>query len=414
MNSYYDVIIVGGGPGGSACAIELSAIGLSVLVLEKAAYPRDKICGDALSADVINQLQKLKVNLMPPFLNLAEAMPSFGVRFYSPSGEALDVPFTEKKSGHAPGYIITRNDFDAFLASEVKKCKEVEVLENMEVEHIHYHSEGYDIKCKKQIFHSRFLVGADGAHSIVKRHLMPEKLDRKHHCAGVRVYYENISDMHPGQFIELHFYKELMPGYFWIFPLPGNKANVGLGILSDTVSKKKINLSKLFIELIEGHPNLKSRFHKARPLETPKGYGLPLGSKKRKLSGDSFILIGDAAGLIDPFTGEGIGNAIRSGRIAAKWIIKAFEMRKFDAGFIENYDREVYDKMWTELRISRQLQNLLKYPWLFNLVVRKAGKNDALRALLSSMLTELDLKKELIRPSFYLKLLFGNSILARK
>lgn len=414
MNSYYDVIIVGGGPGGSACAIELSASGLSVLVLEKAVFPRDKICGDALSADVINQLQKLKVNLLPPLVKMQEAMPSYGVRFYAPSGEALDVPFHDKTSEAAPGYIITRKDFDAFLAAEVQKCARVEVLEDMEVEHIHAHKEGFDVKCREQLFHCRFLVGADGAHSIVKRHLMPEKLDRKHHCAGIRVYYENIAAMHSDQFIELHFYKELIPGYFWIFPLPGNKANVGLGILSDTVSKKKLNLSKLLHELIESHPNLKSRFREARPLESPKGYGLPLGSRKRKLSGNAFLLIGDAAGLIDPFTGEGIGNAIRSGRIAAQWITRSFEQQRFDEVFLKGYDKEIYDKMWTELRISRQLQNLLKYPWLFNLVVRKAVKNDSVRALLSSMLTEIDLKKELVRPSFYVKLLLGNSILARK
>ncbi|HBY67892.1 MAG TPA: geranylgeranyl reductase, partial [Flavobacteriaceae bacterium] len=124
-------------------------------------------------------------------------------------------------------------------------------------------------------------------------------------------------------------------------------------------------LKQKFTELIENHPNLKSRFKNAKPLETIKGFGLRLGSKKKQLSGDHFLLLGDAANLIDPFTGEGIGNAIRSGRIAAEHIKKAFKERRFDADFNKKYDTNIYQAMWNELRVSKSLQNLLKTSMAF-------------------------------------------------
>jgi flavin-dependent dehydrogenase len=125
------------------------------------------------------------------------------------------------------------------------------------------------------------------------------------------------------------------------------------------------------------------------------------------LSGDRFLLLGDAANLIDPFTGEGIGNAIRSGRVAAEHLLKAFERNRFDAEFNKTYDREIYRKMWKELRISRSMQLLLYYPRIFNFVIKKASKNESIRTLLTSMLDNIDLKKELLKPTFYIKLIFN-------
>src|SRR5690606_33542098 len=141
------------------------------------------------------------------------------------------------------------------------------------------------------------------AHSSVARAFSDEKVDKNHHCAGLRIYYENVSGFSEDNAVELHFYKKLLPGYFWMFPLPGNRANIGLGMLSAHVAKRKPNLKALLMDIIENHPNVKDRFKHARPLEEIKGFGLPLGSKKRVISGDKFLLLGDAASLINPLSG---------------------------------------------------------------------------------------------------------------
>jgi flavin-dependent dehydrogenase len=146
-------------------------------------------------------------------------------------------------------------------------------------------------------------------------------------------------------------------------------------MLSSVVSKKKINLKEMLQQLLITAPCLKERFKYAKPLETIKGYGLPLGSKRRNISGERFLLTGDAASLIDPFSGEGISNAIESGRIAADHIIKCFKHNNYTLSFNKNYDKEVYKNMWKELKVSRALQRFLTYPWIYNLIVKKINKN---------------------------------------
>ena len=129
--------------------------------------------------------------------------------------------------------------------------------------------------------------------------------------------------------------------------------------------------------------------------------------QKRKISGDRFLLLGDAASLIDPFTGEGIGNAIRSGRVAAEHIVNAFKANDFSPSSNQAYDNEIYRRMWPELKMSRALQNLCRYPRLFNSVVNKANKSPHIHDVLVGALAQSTKKKTLLRPAFYYDLFFS-------
>lgn len=408
MNSHYDVIIVGAGPAGSSCAYMLRQSGLKIALIDKAVFPRDKICGDALSTDVIKQLSWMDESLANDFGVLAEKHPANGLRIYAPNGRVLEMAYRNKSVQESPGYVSTRKDFDHFLLTEVKKkAPRIDVLEGFEIREVRKEKEDILLVGNHEQLRCKFIVGADGAHSVVSRYLTNYSAPKDHYCAGLRQYWENVSGFHPDGYIELHFVQDLLPGYFWIFPLPDNKANVGLGILSSEAAKRKVNLKEVLGKIIREKEGIKERFENAKALEEPKGFGLPIGSKKRDLSGDHFLLTGDAASLIDPFTGEGIANAIRSGRVAADHIQKAFETKQFDAAFNKQYDRKLYGMIWKELRVGRSLQMMLFYPRLFNFVVKKASKNPSVRKLITAMLDDVDLKKELARPGFYLRLLFG-------
>ncbi len=408
LEKEYDIVIIGGGPSGSIAARLLSGKGFRMALLEKSVFPRDKICGDALSADVVNQLYKIDNNLGEDFIKNVKKQNSSGVTFIAPNKKKLEIPFLNPARPNSGGFISKRIDFDNFLFNQIKSSRDIEVHEGINVKEISEKEEYVEVKSEDQVFKCKILLGADGANSIVNKFLSKNKLEREHHSAGVRQYYENVKGFNQGKHIELHFYKELLPGYFWIFPLAENKANVGLGILSSTVAEKKINLKTKLKELIETEPELRTRFSEAKPLEKVQGFGLPIGSKKRTISGNRYLLLGDAAGLIDPFTGEGIGNAIRSARVAAGHVQNCFQERKFDAMFNLRYDNEIYKRMWNELRIGRKLQMLLKYPGLFNFIVNRAKKNESVRKLITSMLDDIDLKKELTKPSFYFKLFINN------
>ena len=404
----FDVIIIGAGPAGCACTYMLRNEQLSIAVVDKSTFPRDKICGDALSADVINQFYRMDTDLAIRFEQFQHKLASNGVRFVAPNLDSLDIDFTNPNHGQAAGYISKRKDFDNFWFEQIKDQVNVTLFLGESVEELIVNENGSHVQLPNIMLKSKIIIGADGAHSIVNKKLGSIKVEKEHYCAGIRQYFEGVKDFTTGNHIELHFYKDVLPGYFWVFPLPNGQANVGIGMLSSEVSKRKIDLKKTLAELIESNPILKDKFKNASPIETPKGFGLPIGSKKRPVSGNRFLLLGDAASLIDPFTGEGIGNAVRSGRLAADHISQAFLKGRFDKEFNKRYDKIIYHKMWNELRISRSMQRLLRYPTLFNYVVNKANKNSSVRILLTSMLDNIELKKELIKPSFYLKLLFNN------
>ncbi|MTI41766.1 NAD(P)/FAD-dependent oxidoreductase [Fulvivirga lutimaris] len=403
----FDLIIVGAGPAGCACAYALRHEPIKIAVIDKDQFPRDKICGDALSADVVNQLFRMDKDLGERFEKFFDKQESHGVRFFAPNGNRLDIDFSNEKHGGAAGYISKREHFDNFFFNQIKDLENVEIFLSQKADQIIRDNETIKVFVGSDELHAPIIIGADGAHSIVNRCLGEIKVEKNHYCAGLRQYYAGVEGFHQKGHIELHFIKDVLPGYLWIFPLPNGEANVGLGMLSSEVSKKKVNLKAKLDQLVSNHPLLQGRFKNARALESVKGYGLPIGSKKRPISGDRFLLLGDAASLIDPFTGEGIGNAIRSGRLAAEHIINCIKSKRFDASYNKGYEKVVYHKMWNELRLSRGLQKLLRFPRLFNFVVRKANKNQSVKLLLTSMLDNVDLKKELVKPSFYLKLLFS-------
>jgi geranylgeranyl reductase family protein len=403
------VAIVGAGPAGTTCALHLAAKGIGCILIDKARFPRDKICGDAISGNSIYEIEKLGLDFPALFNDFNHKLPTAGIKFIAPSGRSLFLKMKKIRDGftHA-GYVSERWHYDNFLLEQAKKQPLIQVIEGVNIHETIRHENELILRSKdgKLEIRTSMAVGADGAHSILAK-LTGREMDKTHYSGGLRQYWENVTGFDEGNPIELHFYKKTLPGYFWVFALQGNKANVGIGIKSDVIAKKRINLKHMMDELIKEHPLLKERFKNARPLEEPKGFGLPLGSKKIRLSGERFILLGDAASLIDPFTGEGIGNAMVSGRLAATHIEQCLAEKRFDAVFNEKYDEAIYKKLGNELNISHNLQKMLGRPWLFNLIVKKARKNPHLHSFIEDMLDDPHQRKQITRLSFYYKLIFN-------
>jgi menaquinone-9 beta-reductase len=404
-----EICIVGAGPGGATAALVLGRAGVPCVLVDKASFPRDKICGDALSGKVVEVLRKIDPTIAQRLAAEPTQVGSWGVNFVAPNGTALRVPFKinmDKAKDAAPGFIIKRFDFDHFLLQEALKYPSVTYVPNLKLEQYTKTHDGYNATDKEgtNTISAKLLLVADGAQSSFARHHGGIQMEPKHYCAGIRAYYEGVQGMDADNFIELHFIKDLLPGYFWIFPLPNGGANVGLGVRSDYISKRKLNLKQLLPQVIEGNPVLKKRFENATLVDEVRGYGLPLGSKKRPISGDNFMLIGDAASLIDPFTGEGIGNAMMTGMLAAQ---QALASKDYTKGALAAYDTVVYRRLWSELSLSRKMQQLVTVPWLFNLVVNKAQKSKTLQETISCMFEDMDMRERLKQPSFYVNLLLN-------
>lgn len=408
----HDICILGAGPGGATAALHLANAGHRCLLLDRATFPRDKICGDALSGKVLVELKRISEALPPRLAASPIQVPSSGIDFFAPNGRQLSVAFkaaATKANERPAGHVAKRIDFDNFLVEEVRQRPEIDFRENVEVARTERTPEGWQLldKAGQELATCRLLLVANGAQSEFARKVAGHVLEPDHHCAGLRTYYQGVAGMSPDNFIELHFIKDFLPGYLWVFPLPNGQANVGVGMLSKAVSAKKVNLRQRLDEMLATHPTLGPRFAQAERLGPVRGFGLPLGSKRRALSGANYLLLGDAGSLIDPFSGEGISHAMVSGRHAANWAAQAVAKSDFSPAFLKNYDDAVYNRLWQELRLSRAMQRLLNFPSLFNFVANRAANNPTLAETLSAMFMDLDLRERLRQPSFYFQLLFG-------
>jgi geranylgeranyl reductase family protein len=406
-----DVCILGGGPGGATTAIQLAKHGAKALLLEKNTFPRDKVCGDALSGKVMRTLERLDPTLAATVKAESAAMPSWGVTFVAPSGRSLRVPFSRNTGlGEAPGVILPRLHFDDVLFQHAKEATGTTVLEGVAAKTFTRIPQGWHIATADgRTINARLLIDASGANSHFARQVAGLPMEPKHHAAGVRAYYSGVRDLDPQGFIELIFLKDLLPGYLWVFPLPGGRANVGLGLRSDVVKARRVDLKALLIQLATTHPQLKARFASARLEGTIQGMGLPLASKRRPLSGEGYLLVGDAGHLIDPFTGEGISHAMISGVHAAEVAVEMLQRKDLSAHAASAYDVRVWKRLGKELAISTRLQQMADQAWLFNFVVDRANKNPALADTISSMFTDLDLRERLKKPGFYMDLLLGRA-----
>ena len=406
------VCIIGAGPAGAAAALQLAQYGIPSVIVDKAFFPRDKVCGDGLSGKVITALTRIDPAIAERLQQQTEKINSWGVTFVSPGRVSMDVPYKPQynTAEDAPiGFVCKRIHFDQFLVDEVKRRPEISFIEGVSIDQYKLEEDGYllsEAGGSLQI-KAKMVIVANGAHSSFTRHVANFTIEPAHHAAGVRAYYRNVTGMHKDNFIELHFLKPLLPGYLWIFPLPNGEANVGLDMISSAVKKKKVNLKQLLQTTIQEDPVLKERFRDASAISPVEGYGLPLGSKRRPLAGERYLLTGDAAYLIDPFTGEGIGNALYTGRIAAEHARDAINANDFSAEALSPYTDHVYRVLGAELSLSHRLQKLVRYRWLFNFLMKMATKNKQLRDLVSCMFYEVDVRKKLASPVFYLKLLFN-------
>ncbi|HNQ11868.1 MAG TPA: geranylgeranyl reductase family protein [Bacteroidia bacterium] len=405
-----EVLIIGAGPAGCSAAYTLGKAGVDCVLVDKAVFPRDKICGDGLSGYVKTMMTRLDEDLFSSLSSFSKALPSYGVRFVSPSGIPLDIPFNPDSpyDGEAAGYVCKRIDFDDLLFNALNKFHSIKCITGKKAMEVNISEQGVGVELEdKTKIESKIIIVSTGAQSVFGKKISGYKQDKKCFIGGVRSYYSNVEMEGKGNYIELHFLNEYLPGYFWIFPLSDNLCNVGAGIRSDVIGKKKINLSSLLLDSIQNNESLKNRFKNAMQVDPIKGFGLPLGSKRMKVSGDRYFLAGDAASLIDPFTGEGIGNAMRSGIMSAEESISCLNENNFSATRTKAYDQKLFSKIGKELKLSTTMQSLLKYPWLFNKVAKKASRNKELRDTISAMMTDFDIKARLKEPSFYFKILFG-------
>ena len=405
MTEEFDVIVVGAGLGGCSATIFLEEQGAKVLLLDRQKFPRDKICGDALSGKSMKVLRELKLKSKLPSLKHGAIR---GTLLTSPKGEVLDLGFADGKGKNREiGFVVRRKDFDNLIFQKAKK-KATKTIEEFTVTHV-LQEDGRVIgvegvsKGQKAEYRAKMIIGADGAYSSIVRALGIETNSPKHTCTAFRAYYDGVEGM--SDRIEIHFIKGVIPGYLWIFPLEGKNANVGIGMVDSELNKRKIDLRKVMEETLKEHPMFKDRFKKAKAVTPITAWSLPFGSHHQQIHGDGFLLVGDAAALIDPFSGEGMGNALYSGQVAAEVALKALKKNKFDAEFLQMYPDKIWKELDNELQTSYTMQRLGRITPLLNMIIHKAATKPEVKDAIVGMLSNEEAKKDLVTIPGLIKLL---------
>ena len=430
----FDAIVVGGGPGGSSAAGYLAKSGARVLLIEKDVWPRDKICGDAVGGKSLSHVNELGVKAD------LESTPHFrvtGIVFSSPKGNSVRVPLPEEDVQRLEaGYALPRAQFDSLLFNRCQAMvREADglVIQGGEVRSVLFddgaggedpgegtgdarHASGVVVRIggrngEERTYYTRELVGAAGyrcpvARSVVESSYNEVMMDRDHYCGGYREYWQNVKgcETNVGD-IEIHFVDSVIPGYFWLFPVSENVVNVGIGMVMGLLDKQKKKLKALQADVIANHPMFKERFAEAKMVPgSAKGWQLPFGSPRKKTSRqprrssmNGIRLVGDAASLIDPFSGEGVGNALVTGEMAARHIT---EKRPF-----LEYQDEVWKVLGPELINSYRMQKLSRKSWLLNWFVGKAEKKPALQEMMTEMIASKEAQENLHSPWFMVKTL---------
>jgi len=405
----FDIIIAGAGPAGSTLTLALAPAGLRIGVFDRVSFPRETICGDALGGQVLRVMHRMPDGLFEAFLSLEPKLSSFGLRFISPAGHVLELPYPpdEERFPGAPGYLCPRYVFDSFLSGRLSRYPNISFFQGIQVERVSRMTDHLLIGTPSGTFRAAVVAGADGIRSVVRRDLGAPFPEKRAGYVAIRAYYKDVSsfpDPKQQHLLSLYFIKEVLPGYLWVFPDAGRGYNVGLGMFSGDLPGRKESMKGLLERILREHPLLAPRFSQAKKISPVQARGLAISSTLDNLSGERFVLLGDAARLVDPFTGEGIGEAMASAESAAQVIAACFRSGDFSALAFSEYDRRIHRRMGTEHHTSLKLQRFARYPWLIDFIVRKASRNHAFRDLLAKGYSQEQIRRRLVNPLFYLRL----------
>lgn len=358
------VCIIGAGPAGTYAAILLAKKGIPSLLIDKAVFPRDKVCGEALTSGALRSLQKLDANILQDIEYLSSREVVKGVNLHAPSGRSFYLPFHSQSNidrGLDSSVGIRRLDLDNLLMKYVKKEPLVSVKEGVNIQDVERKEGKLILRDKENSMEieTEMLIVANGYGSKLTRKLVEWDWDAEINACGVTAFFRNVEGISNGDIAECYVLEELKTGGMYIMPVGNGVVNVNIAVRNDIQKKYHLNLREIMQNALKTHPTLKKRFQHAEQIRKPLGCGFHLGIKKRTVSGDNFVLLGDAAAFNDALTANGLGHAMISAEIAVNVIEKEYTQKNFTAAHLKSYDTAAYKAFYT-----KRITGLLTSPFL--------------------------------------------------
>ena len=400
-----DVIVVGAGPGGSATAAYLAGHGLDVLLLEKASFPRDKICGDGLTPRAVRELISLGV----PHREEDGWHRTKGLRILG-GGVRMELDWPSNASFPGYGLVRRRTDLDEILARHAQS-RGARLHERTNVSEPILDRRGHVCGVTAKMmdergratgetreFRAPVVVAGDGVSSRLSLSMDRPKRDDRPMGVAVRTYFE--TPRHDDDYIEswLELWAKgedgdqdvLMPGYGWIFPCGDGTANVGLGILDTAKDFGTFDSRDVMRRWVETMPP-EWGFSEETQLAPIRGAALPMCFNRQPLYDRGLLLVGDAGGMVNPFNGEGIAEAMEAGRHAAEVIASALARPTLGEreAVLQSYPAVMKDSLGGYYMLGKQFATLIGKPEIMRLAVRYGLPRKALLRLLLKIMANL-------------------------
>jgi geranylgeranyl reductase family protein len=372
---HFDVAIIGAGPAGSSAAIQLAANGYSVALLDKEQFPREKLCGDFLNPVNWPTLRELKVE-REILARSCEKVTTF--HFTSFSGEEAEVPLPTSKDGTVFGLGLRRFDLDYVLlkkaesegAVDFQECKLIELKRESQSWLLRFDRAGMIEELQ-----ARVLIGADGRNSWVAHHLgLADPAAMQGRSVGFQ-FRLKCTNRSTGK-VEIHVFPG---GYAGVVGLDGDTVTLGLAIEKHRLPDGRPEQS-LLKSILPQNPWLKEMLRNGCVSEMRSTY--PVYFPPRRAYADGVLLVGDAARVSEPVTGEGIYFALKSGVFAAKTVDEAFQMSDFSAVRLRSYQRDCRSAFAVRRGMNALIRWLIYRPALLSPLIRFSGKR---RGLLGSL-----------------------------
>ena len=367
-----DALVVGGGPAGTAAAIVLARAGRSVTIVDKATFPRDKCCGDGLTTLALRELAPL--GLTPDMVPNWQSVDAAWLR--SPSGREVCLPMP------TPGVFAAttpRLELDAALL-DLARTAGATVLEGHTVRSLEQRHDRVVVGADDEggatvTLAARFVIAADGMWSPTRKLVGAAEQGYLGEWHAVRQYARNVTGP-AAERLHVWFEPDLLPGYAWSFPLPGGRANIGFGVLRDG-TRSGADMKAEWATLLT-RPHIAAALGDGVELEgRHTAWPIPAAIDRAELTKGRVLFVGDAARATDVMTGEGIGQALLTGRLAAE-AIEAHPPGDVH-GVARHYRRAVRHELFADHRMSVVLNRLLAKPRLARGAVRIVGLNDFTR-----------------------------------
>ncbi len=394
--SQHPVIVVGGGPGGSAAAISLRQRGLAVILLDQASFPRDKVCGDVLLPAAQHAVQMLGLDVSDLE---RRAYHCLGCVYVDATGRCVAGAFRDLAGLPRPWWMVRRVVLDTWLVEGARRVG-ADVRQGWRVQSVLRDGNGGvcgvtvrrpDGSCEAMA--AAAVVGADGANSVVARDVglmvrRPEDV-----CLATRAYVSGLKKSEP--YLTIFSTAHTLPGCAWIAPVGPHEANVGLGLTQADAQRLGMTPQGLFDVMRERCPGLEQRLRGAT-VQASQGWWLPGATERRPLVGNGFLLVGDAGAMVDPFTGHGIHHALQAGILAGEVLAAVLRSGLPTIEALQPYETHCRARILGETTLGYRLQRLHAQPTLVNLGMRVCSLHPGLRWALLALIGHSADRRELL------------------